>query len=78
MATAKKATTEATATDAQATAEKEILAERVQAELSNVRPKPVKGKFYEFESKGKSKYLKKGKRYLLTLELFELFTKKGY
>ena len=63
MATAKKATT-----DAQATAD----------ELSNVRPKPVKDKFYEFESKGKSKYLKKGKRYLLTLELFELFTKKGY
>lgn len=72
MATA-KATTDATAT---ATTEKVV--EAVQAELSNVRPKPVKGKFYEFESKGKSKYLKKGKRYLLTLELFELFTKKGY
>ena len=73
MATAKKATTEATAT---ATTEKVV--EAVQAELSNVRPKPVKGKFYDFESKGKSKYLKKGKRYLLTAELFELFTKKGY
>jgi len=72
MATA-KATTDATAT---ATTEKVV--EAVQAELSNVRPKPVKGKFYEFESKGKSKYLKKGKRYLLTAELFELFTKKGY
>lgn len=77
MATAKK-TIEAPVTETQELSEKEILAERVKAELSNVRPKPVKGKFYEFESKGKSKYLKKGKRYLLTAELFELFTKKGY
>jgi hypothetical protein len=73
MATAK--TTEATAT---AVKENLQVTEAAQAEISNVRPKPVKGKFYEFESKGKSKYLKKGKRYLLTAELFELFTKKGY
>jgi hypothetical protein len=73
MATAKK-------TETTATAVKENLqvTEAAQAEISNVRPKPVKGKFYEFESKGKSKYLKKGKRYLLTAELFDLFTKKGY
>ena len=73
MATAKK-------TEATATAVKENLqvTEAAQAEISNVRPKPVKGKFYEFESKGKSKYLKKGKLYLLTAELFDLFTKKGY
>jgi len=70
MATAK--TTEATATEL-----KENL-QVTEAVISNIRPKPVKGKFYEFESKGKSKYLKKGKRYLLTAELFELFTKKGY
>jgi hypothetical protein len=73
MATAK--TTEATAT---AVKENLQVTEAAQAEISNVRPKPVKGKFYEFESKGKSKYLKKGKRYLLTAELFDLFTKKGY
>jgi len=73
MATAK--TTEATAT---AVKENLQVTEAAQAEISNVRPKPVKGKFYEFESKGKSKYLKKGKLYLLTAELFELFTKKGY
>jgi hypothetical protein len=73
MATAK--TTEATAT---AVKENLQVTESAQAEISNVRPKPVKGKFYEFESKGKSKYLKKGKRYLLTAELFDLFTKKGY
>ena len=73
MATAK--TTEATATELK---ENLQVTEGAQAEISNVRPKPVKGKFYEFESKGKSKYLKKGKRYLLTAELFDLFTKKGY
>jgi hypothetical protein len=74
MATAKKTETTASAQKAQLEKEREA----AQAEISNVRPKPVKGKFYEFESKGKSKYLKKGKRYLLTAELFDLFTKKGY
>lgn len=72
MATAKKVT------DLQAAADKENLVDIVQTELSIERPKPIRGKFYEFESKGKSKYLKKGKRYLLTAELFDLFTKKGY
>jgi hypothetical protein len=74
MATAKKTETTASAQKAQLEKERE----GAQAEISNVRPNPVKGKFYEFESKGKSKYLKKGKRYLLTAELFDLFTKKGY
>lgn len=76
MATAKKNESTAPAT-AQTN---EFLKERdvVTAENSNVRPKPVKGEFYKFETKGKSKYLKKGKLYLLTAELFELFTKKGY
>jgi hypothetical protein len=64
MATAK--TTEAIATDVVATAE---AVQEVKVE---------KGKLYKFESSGKSKYLKKGKRYILTAELYQLFVKKGY
>jgi hypothetical protein len=64
MATAK--TTEAIATDLVATAE---AVQEVKVE---------KGKLYKFESSGKSKYLKKGKRYILTAELYQLFVKKGY
>jgi len=64
MATAK--TTEAIATDLVATAEavREVKVE--------------KGKFYKFQSNGKSPYLKKGREYTLTAELYQLFVKKGY
>ena len=40
--------------------------------------KVERSKLYKFESSGKSPYLKKGKRYLLTPELYQLFVKKGY
>jgi len=70
MATAKA--TNATAKAANEQAVKEVFATEALDAVAE------RGKLFKFESNGKSKYLKKGKRYLLTAELYKLFVKKEY
>ena len=64
---------------AKATATATEVKEEIQVTEAAVQEmKFERGKLYKFESSGKSKYLKKGKRYLLTPELYQIFVKKGY
>lgn len=64
---------------AKATATATEVKEEIQVTEAAVQEVKVeRGKLYRFESNGKSPYLKKGKRYLLTPELYQLFVKKGY